>query len=540
MYQKSVELFKKHCYQEALIGFGQTIEQSQSTDDIVSAYYYSLSIYRQLNLTSEWKHLFSNFIGYLHQRRHFLQICEELHELERREKEIPLKLLKYAWSAGLEAGEINWAKKQAIVLLDYYLSQKNFSRGIELIDEWKKKIKLDKELGVRLAECYLLQGNGEQACKVIEELFLQRIMRKSDVKIFAQKFPLEHLQKLNYVTSHFYLMSIISNYVMSAIHSVSERKSLINNLYTAMLFYPTNPEFLGKVIEYARKFGRKRMFETAAQQLRVSAGADKRVQKWIKQNATLIANELSFVDDEIFTVEADVVDMATDLFSVDDHDKKNIAEGNLRMERAIKFLQEIGEESQVAKIQEVPLASEQQVSFVKQSNNLTAVENELRHLMRQFQSKLHIPIESELNDELFKSDELLARYIEKGGVSLDVTNYRDITVSLLELEFTKAAEAVVRNCPLKQDASLDEKLGLVYLKVEVYRRSKKFGDAISLLKEVVETWPLSVSELVCFNYLLGEVYRENGVLERARYHYQIVYQHDAHYRLVEKRLVEID
>lgn len=541
MYNQSVELFKRHHYQEALEGFKQCTAENFDQDIILSSYNYILTIFKHLEMATEWENYFEKFIHFLDSKKRYREINEEFRDYQFNKKNNKIRLLNFAWKASLEVGEIKRSNEFAHQLIDHYISRKNFAQGIRLIEMISSRVKIDREMILKISQLYLMKGDGEQATEKLMRGLERKIIHASDVVKLEKLFKLNELRRTSYTTSLLYIQLQLENALSRKDISVRGKKNLINTLYLGFLFNPANPQVLYGLLVYAVENQKKKIFENVSQICRTQKINWKSYREIKVRIDDLIATAHDFKDEESLVWEEDVVDMATDLFSSENTNKKAMADVQRRMERAIEFLQEIGEET---KAMELFHQEEKQRVFVGDSEfkdlSIDEIEQDLQSILQKFKSQLPAidPALNEASSEF--SDDRLRAYIKNGGIDLSSSNYRDIVIALSQMGLDGAAWEVISQ--YESSETIDElvkRIEFNYLKVEVLRKLNRFGEAIALLKEMLDTWALDHEELVCFHYLAAETYRDNGIPERALYHYRMVAQLAPNYRLVEQRIVEL-
>jgi len=91
-----------------------------------------------------------------------------------------------------------------------------------------------------------------------------------------------------------------------------------------------------------------------------------------------------------------------------------------------------------------------------------------------------------------------------------------------------------------KEMPIEEKLKFGYLRINIFLDEKKFWEAASLVDEFLLNYPLTTEEEKCFSYLKAEAKFFQKKVTEAKIIYLGIKKISPGYRLVEKRLLEIE
>lgn len=543
-FEKAIDLYQAHRFQESLENFEQCFTESGNQDQILSSYYYAITICKKLENGQKHLQLVEKLILYLAKNKLFRQLNEEIKDIDNIDL-LSSVSLDLSWIAAFEVGELEMAYSQALHLLERYYKSKNFSRGLNVINELKKRIKLSDQIVRYAVEFHMMRGDGDSATKELAAAIKKKIVSYEYVNLIIDSIDSKLIARTSFGLHWSVFLSRYNNLQKQYANSVTQKKKKVNVLYQAFLFYPLMPVFISALTDYAITNKKKALYESMKQYVRTQ-----RIE-W-KENLSLKDHVQKAFDQE-FNFDEDVplpeiadeaVDMATDLFSETSLGQKHEAEQKRKMERAVEFLREIGEESKAINLSQrleessdsvtplIDLTDEQQ----KSQDIIESLQKSLDAFSLRMKEHSH---ELAVQDE--GSDARMMSYLKKDGVVITESNFKDMTVALMEMGMSSSAMTVLDKISLIGTSgwSLERRIELKYLQIEVLRRLGRIGDALSIVKEMIETWALKEAEQLCFHYLAGEIYRENDILDRALFHYRVAYQMDKNYRMVEERIREI-
>lgn len=538
-FEQSRNLFEQHRYQEALEGFKICIQKNQNRDQVLSSFYYSLTIFQTIGQTDHYNNLQEQFVKYLGENQLYRQLNEEFSDA----KDIVNKstdVLRYAWKAAIEEGELERAKNISHILLERFWQSKNFSQGLQLIDEIKKRQRLDDRMIITMVRYYLLKGDNATAANELKAAVQGRRISITVVQEFFAHISDELIKRSGFNLQELYLQYLLEKTTYKS--DIESRKKLMNGLFQAILQYPQNPVFLYHLLKYSIAYGREKLFEATKQYLRTQKLEWKRYKELKNEMDRLLSKEYKFeADAPLPQVDDEFVDMATDLFSESSLQAKSEFDQKRKMERAVEFLKEVGEapleisnEGQEQNTKNLSLDLNEPFSV---NDMISGIEQSLEY----FAKLIHKDLGHTASIENEHSDMRMRKYIAEGGVEVTEKNFKDLTIALAEMGMVNAAWKVIDEIEGKGIShwSLEKRIELRYLKIEILRQLSRLGEALAAVKEMLDTWALKEDELICFHYIAAEIYRDNGMPERALFHYKYVAQADSNYRMVTQRINEI-
>jgi hypothetical protein len=119
--------------------------------------------------------------------------------------------------------------------------------------------------------------------------------------------------------------------------------------------------------------------------------------------------------------------------------------------------------------------------------------------------------------------------------------YNDLCVCFLMMGFHSVANYILDRLEENQkNLKIEEKLNLGYLRINIFLDQKKFWEAASLADEFLLNYPLTTEEEKCFSYLKAEAKFFQKMKTEAKIIYLGIKKISPGYRLVEKRLLEIE
>ena len=119
--------------------------------------------------------------------------------------------------------------------------------------------------------------------------------------------------------------------------------------------------------------------------------------------------------------------------------------------------------------------------------------------------------------------------------------YNDLCVCFLMMGFHNVAIYILDRLELNlKEITIEEKLNLGYLRINIFLDEKKFWEAASLADELLLNYPLTTEEEKCFSYLKAEAKFFQKMGAEAKKIYVSIKKNSPGYRLVEKRLLEIE
>ncbi len=552
MLKHGIELFLQNRFKDAKKVFESVVVDQLSTDDRVSLYHYLLTIYKSLGETTAFKHRSLQYFDFLLSQRQYKELHSEITEFLHREfccnlnnldelAMIETQYLSKGWKASVELGFIQDGKSYSNAMLLRFLSTRNFSAILEHLEERKKTV--GESLFTKEVELFAYLFKGDVAG------FDNTLRGALDQKLKGSKEWSEQIVKK--LGDHGHLRAILSESVeygllrlesKKSIETLEDRKLFANILYQLIIKIPDDPRVFRQILHYAIHCSSKRI-ATQVRQVIVTNPELTRSKKIRDELNHLIekSNSIEESEDENFEID-DNFDFATDLFSSDEF---HSLEGG-REARGFEFLKSIGADDLAQDVKERLLLKQKNeakdwIDFGRISKiESEAVASDLMKELDYF-SKLYCKT-ADVKEENLTDDSSVASYIRHGGLEIDDERCIDIAIALKEMGLHTSALEILNQAkalPIFKD-NLERKIELRYLMIEVLSGLNKFGDALALLEEMLNTWALMDQEKLCFSYMAGEIYRKLGDKGRALNWYLVANSIDQDYRMLKERLNEFE
>lgn len=553
MLEQGITLFSQNRYEEAQSFFESLVPKQLSFDEAVSYYHYLLAIYRSTASVQKYHCCTLDYFSYLNDNTDFKLLSSSLLEYCKNDLSIDLssldemaqldsKLLQFGWKSSIEVGQVQLARSFSQCLLNCYNQSHNFAAMRSHLDERSKRLSSELSIVRWNLLGYLYCGSVVAFDQLLKDT-IKRGERGIDEWLLSLYRELRNLECYTATLNESLEFSLLELRYMELDDSLSLRKSTVNLLYRTLLSDYNDHRVIKEIFTYGLFVKSRRICEQAKQIVVTNPSFFSRPKSVKILFDSLIddTDNLEACVDEELDVD-DSFDFATDLFTM--NGLHSSADG--RDERGFEFLKSIGadELAQGVRKQLIERQERESDSSPNSANSMQrggeSITQNLIYNLDYF-SKLYCS-DSEREKVDNPDDKLIATYLSHDGISDLESSYSDLAVALIEMKLHSSALVVLEkaeNSTAYREV-LERRIEHSYLKVEVLRALKRYGDAVALIEEMLTTWALVKDEVLCFNYIAAELYQEMDDRGRALNHYLAVSSIDSSYRLVQQRLKDFE
>ncbi len=152
-------------------------------------------------------------------------------------------------------------------------------------------------------------------------------------------------------------------------------------------------------------------------------------------------------------------------------------------------------------------------------------------------------LQESLTEEATPEEIRFASLFDVISAGMGRTECMDLLMAMILMRMYRAAEHALDSIEFRfppHTIPITERVNLAYLRVEVGLISGRHASALAAVERALAFLPLEIEERKCFAYLHGECLAALGRVKEAQKVYKFVEQLDPKYRLVRRRLKELE
>ncbi|HLE11892.1 MAG: hypothetical protein A2504_06730 [Bdellovibrionales bacterium RIFOXYD12_FULL_39_22] len=579
-FQNALECYNDNKYDAAFAWFKATISEK---DGQVETKLLAMEYLAKINILLKHKNLLSQIqfdlacelleksswsSAYKLFKDVFLTIESE--KLENLPNKIPRGvLLNNLWKSSSESGEIEDAKYFFNEAFWQYKKSNNSWAMLGLLENYQEKYPLPDHLQDEYFRLLLISGElakFQRATNFIREDISEAFAQDNFIALVGQPKYLALLKKLSQEISCFpnwredaALFEIVLVELFLSIYpkeisfrvNLDDRKRLINLLFEFLVVFPNNPVGILVLYQYGIVFSKRFMLQALIPNIapkRSGRREDDKIFNALKNKKIDLVNMRTC--DYVEVGDSDFeIDLGEDLF-VDNTSRGDLHKSPTQLIHAIDYLIKSGNEEHIDKLMEElrkidpqnnylkELEAKRQKSFSNKANQEVAQKDQQREdrLVQTLENLIHGERDGLEEREFRQKEKSVIDHLVLQGREYICDNVSDLATAFLNMQMYSAVEFVVNMAETAPRLTVEEKVGLSYIKASALMEQKRFFDALAEVESVLGGLPLTSEEKKDFLYLNAELLYAVKERSRALKIYQELYNIDPNYRMVKNRI----